>query len=149
MISEYFDYAEKFFVQLGKECKELGQFFGEDDTTRVVGRFRGNHGGSALFRPIGLEVFALVVSRMTSDMELSEAIALAAKLPRGLHQEPYPHLMWNPHNNTIVGGHKVTLREILLYMVGMNGRRFPASELLARYRRASGSGSAILPKKIV
>lgn len=145
-LEQYFSRARQFFEHLGVFFPELGQFFSADDTRPVVEQYRGSHGGSALYRPAGLDVFTLVISRMTQEMDLKPAIELAALLPRTLDRDPYPGLMWDPSNKTIMGGHKVTLREILLYMVGMNGPRYPAQVLLERYRQETGQPSARLPE---
>ena len=147
-LEEYFFHARRYFEHLGACFEELRQFFDASNTQSIVEEYRGSHGGSALFRPAGLEIFTLVVSRMTAEMDLDEAVKLAARLPRTLDREPYPRLMWDPINRTIMGGHKVTLREILLYMVGMNGTRYPARVLLERFRQATGRPSAELPEKV-
>jgi len=147
-LEHYFLYCRQFFEHLGFFFDELRQFFDASDTQPVVEEYRGSHGGSVLFRPAGLEIFTLVVSRMTREMDLDEAVELAARLPRTLDRDPYPRLMWDQDNKTIMGGHKVTLREILLYMVEMNGPRYPAPILLDRFRQATGRPSARLPEKV-
>ena len=43
--------------------------------------------------------------------------------------------MWDSNNKTILNGHKVTLREVLLYMIGKNARNYSEANLLERYRR--------------
>ena len=82
-------------------------------------------------------------------MSLEAAVGVAAGLPRKLDQAPYKRLMWDPNGGTIIGGRKVTLREILLYMVGMNGPRYPKPVLLERYRQATGRPNAELPERVV
>lgn len=144
----YFEHATSYFRWLRRHCSEMEAFFSADGTEVVVNRYRGSHGGNALFRPIGLEIFTRIVARLTKTMSLRHAVMLAARLPRDLNEEPYTGLMWDQDSKTILNGHKVTLREILCYMIGKNGKNYPEHVLLERYRRETGNGEIVLPKKI-
>ena len=58
---------------------------------------------------------------------------------------PYPAI------TTLIGQvntHRVTLREILCYMIGWNLGSYPEHELLRRYRRALGDDEVVLPARI-
>jgi DNA sulfur modification protein DndB len=145
-LEAYFKLAEEYFNQLGKRVEELGEFFAASDTKTVVTKQRGSHGGSALFRPIGLEIFTQIVAILTRNMSLAEAVKIAAKLPRTLSKAPYEGLMWDESNRTISNSHKVTLREILLYM--LNASTWSEKKLLERYRKESGVESVKLPAKV-
>ena len=122
-LDKYFKYANNYFEELRNNFIELNDFFTSNNTESIVKKYRGSHGGHVLFRPIGLEIFTRVVSKLTNSYSLSEAVTLAAKLPNDLTEEPYRWLMWDPMQNTMLNGHKVTLREILLFMVGKNDRK--------------------------
>ena len=148
-LDTYFEYAQELFVHLGKHFVELDEFFSTKDTNTVVKKYRGRHGGNALFRPIGLEIFTRIIARLTKDMTLAKSVKLAARLPRRLDEEPFEWLMWDSHKKTIVNGHKVTLREVLLYMLGKNARNYSEATLLERYRRETGRNRAKLPEKLV
>ncbi len=143
----YFEHARTYVRLLRDRFPELQEFFSSKDTEPVVRKYRGSHGGSALFRPIGLDIFTHVISRLTSRMSLQDAVELATKLPRCLSEEPYEQLMWNPNNQVMVNSHKVLLREILSYMVGVNSARYPISKLLDQYVRTTGKPS--LPRSVV
>ncbi len=147
-LTRYFEYAHQFFQLLGSTFDELGEFFAASNTQTIVRRYRNRRGGSALFRPIGLDVFTRIVCSMTRMMDVKEAVALAGQLPRSLDKAPFRRLMWDPHGGTILNGHRVTLRETLGYMAGMTPK-FPTDELLERYRRETGSDDAQLPPKVV
>ena len=56
--------------------------------------------------------------------------------------------MWDSNKKTILNGHKVTLREVLLYMIGKNAKNYSERRLLERYRRETGNDKAKLPDKI-
>ena len=148
-LDAYFEYAQRLFVQMGNNFEEIGEFFSTEDTLRVVKKYRGRHGGNALFRPIGLEIFARIIARLTNDMNLAKSIKLASRLPRSLNEEPFEWLMWDSNKKTILNGHKVTLREVLLYMLGKNARNYSEAKLLERYRRETGCNDAELPEKLV
>ena len=145
-LDAYFEYSKDLFIQLRENVEELDEFFSSKNTKRVVKKYRGSHGGSALFRPIGLEIFTRIVGRLTQHMSLTDAVKLAAKLPRKLTEAPYEGLMWDTNTRTISNSHKVTLREILLYMVGASKM---STEILAtRYRKEMGNEEAELPPPI-
>lgn len=146
-LQDYFTYAKNLFTHLREHFEELDRFFFAEDTEPVVKNYRGSHGGNALFRPIGLEIFMKIIARLTSDMSLREAVHRAAMLPRNLNLPPYVGLMWDTSNKAILNGHKVTLREILLYMVGKS--KFSEDELLERYRKETGNETIGLPKQVV
>lgn len=148
-LDKYLDYAVELFELFRSNFAELGEYFAAHDTEPVVREYRGAHGGSCLFRPIGLDLFARVVSRLTKDMSLSEAVRCAARLPTNLNEKPFDGLAWDTAKKTIMNGHKVTLREILLYMLGMNSKSFPEEKLLERYRLETGNDTAELPETLV
>ena len=146
-LNDYFSLANSYFAQLASCFEELGKFFDSTDSGPIARRFRGNHGGSAVFRPIGLEIFTRIIAKLTRTMALQDAVTVVAKLPRDLNHPPYETLMWDTSNKTISTAHKVTLREVLLYMIGASG--LPQGELLARYRKEMGKSNIALPKPIV
>ena len=146
-IDEYFSLATTYFEALRKSVNEVDEFFSAEDTTPIVEAHRGSHGGSMIFRPIGLEIFTRVVARLTVDSSLERAVDLAARLPRQLDAEPYAGLMWEPTSRTMLNGHKVTLREILLFMLGKTPR-FDHAVLVERYQKETGNVDAVLPQKL-
>ena len=148
-LDTYFDYSKSYFDRLRQNFDELERFFAASTTEGIVSNYRGSHGGNALFRPIGLEIYTRIVARLTTSMSLGQAVKLASMLPRDLDEEPYVGLMWDQSNRTILNGHKVTLREILCYMINKNAKSYPELELLRRYRRETGNDRASLPKKLL
>lgn len=147
-LDKYFNYSKSYFYLLGENFDELGEFFAALETRAVVSKYRGSHGGKALFRPLGLEIFTRILARLTNDMSLRQAIELASKLPRDLDIAPFAGLMWDTSSKTILAGHKVTLREVLCYMIGINTPDFSEDVLLNRYRRDTGNESVCLPRKL-
>ena len=118
-MSKYVDLAIRFFETSETHLKELGEYFRSDDRETVVGKFRGRHGGSVLFRPVGLEMFTYVIARLTGDMSLEQAVRHAWWLPRTLSEFPYAGLMWDSNTRTVSSTHKVLIRDLLLHMAGV------------------------------
>jgi len=147
-LDSYFNFSKDFFVQLSKHLYELKEFFNASNTTRVVKKYRGNHGGSVLFRPVGLGIFVRVIALLTKDMSLADAIKIAGRLPRELNKIPYKGLIWDVNTKRIlnVGKNKVTLREILLYMVGAS--TMSDEDLMKRYREEIGDEKVELPATV-
>jgi len=148
-LDEYFEFSKEFFYQLSKNLNELKEFFDATNTSEVVKRYRGNHGGSILFRPLGLSIFVHFIALLSKQRLLPDAIKLAAKLPRELNKAPYSGLVWDNTTNRILNSssHKVTLRKILLYMVGQSDTS--EEDLIQRYRRDLGNEKEELPDKIL
>ena len=144
-LNAYCSIARQLFEGLRDGFPELGDFFAATDTEIVVRKHRGRHGGSALFRPVGLSTFVAIVARLTQEKDLGPAIAEAAKLPRGLDEAPYAGLIWDPRRRTVPRRGQVTLRDVLLHMLG----RFEGdeSDLLKRYRMATDD-NAELPARV-
>ena len=143
-LDDYFAFAKDIFVKMRQGFKELDEFFSAEDTIPVVQRYRNVN---ALFRPVGLEAFATIISRLSESMSLADACDLAAKLPRSLASPPYRGLMWNPTLQTISNRHKVTTRELLLYMLGRS--TMAPKELLERYRKETDDNTIEFPQRVI
>ncbi len=148
----YFEYATEFVALLRTYFPELDEFFTSYDVEHTVRMYRGDDEGNALYRPIGLDVFAQIIARVTQETSLSEAIAIASSLPRKLNDPPYTGLIWQPPSGTnagrIITRNKVAAREILSYMIGRNGSSYSPARLLELYRRETGNPEATLPSQL-
>lgn len=146
-LQEYFDLSQRFFKLMGKNFEELGEFLTAKDSEIIVKKHRGSHGGDALFRPIGLAVITKVIAHLSNTHSLEESIKLAGKLTTSLSEEPFEGLMWDSASKRIDNTNKVTLREVLLYMLGAS--KLKDSKLLERYQRDLGDDTATLPHPLV
>ena len=146
-LDHYFQFSESYFRLLSKHFPELKSFFSAKNSSLIVNKYRGSHGGNALFRPIGLEIFTKIIIALSNKMSLEEAIKQTALLPRIITQAPYKGLMWDTSNQTISNAHKVTLREILLYMVGHS--KLPKTTLTEKYRKETGNPKINLPAQVI
>lgn len=146
-LKAYLDLATLYFKEMAKNFTEVDEFFKAQDTESVVSKHRGKHGGSIMYRPIGQKAFVEIVERLTADgLSLTQAIKKASKLPTDLTAKPYCDLVWNASTETISNSHVVTLREVLLYMIGHS--KFSEVTLVKRYRKDSGDETATLPNII-
>lgn len=146
-LTKYFKHAERYLLLLRDNFAELDSFFSSRSPESVVKKYRGSHGGSILFRPIGLEVVTRVIARLTRSMDLNDAVELAGCLPRDITTRPYLDLAWDASRKTITNAHKATLREVLLHMLGEYSKWKP-DKLLERYRKDTGNAEIALPKRV-
>ncbi len=148
-LEQYFQLATDFFREMADNFAELREFFEAENPEIIVKRYRGTAYDSAMFRPIGLDIFAQIVAKLTTQpgINVPEAIRLSAKLPRTLSDMPYEGLMWDANTKRVTNANRVTLREILLYMLGVT-TNISKIDLLERYRRDTGDGSRELPPKV-
>ena len=149
-LDRYFEYSKEFFVQLRSHFPEFDEFFSACRTSEVVRRYRGREEGNALYRPVGLDIFTEIITRVTQAKALDDAIATVAKLPRALNNPPYSRVIWDPDTGTMITGaaRKVTAREILAYMIGRNRSAYTEEKLLERYRRDTGDAEVELPTRL-
>lgn len=143
----YFELANNYISLLAKNFAEFRSFLKSPNPTDIVTKHRGAHGGKIIFRPAGLDMLTRVVARLTKTMSLEEAVKLTSKLPRDLTSAPFATLMWNTTTQTIGNSNNVTLREVLMNMVGVS--KLSEAALLARYRKAMGDEHAQLPAKVI
>ena len=146
-LEKYFSLSKKYFLLLGKQFPTLAEFFAAAETEPIVKKHRGTHGGDALFRPIGLAIFAEIIAKLSKSYSLEKSIELLGKLPTKLSDAPFEGLMWSSASQRIDNSNKVTLREVLLYMV--DNSKWRDAILVERYRRDLGDDQAELPEKVV
>lgn len=146
-LDKYYELATTYFRLLGESFPALQEFYNAHTTEDVVKKHRGNHGGDACYRPLGLTVFSEIIAKLSKDCELEDAIDLASNLPTKLSEAPYKGLMWDPSGKRIIGSNRVTLREVLLYMI--DEAKIKDATLLERYRSALGQEDAQLPERVI
>lgn len=146
-LDEYFKLSKQFFQLLGKQFDALAEFFAANGTEAVVKKYRGSHGGDALFRPIGLAIFTEIIAKLSKQHSFKKSIELVGKLPTKLTDAPFEGLMWNSASQRIDNTNRVTLREVLLYM--LDSANYKDKTILERYRRDLGDEAAELPAKVI
>ena len=146
-LNEYFELAKNYISLLEQNFAEFRSFLNASNPASVVAKHRGSHGGKVIFRPVGLDMLTRVVAKLSKTMSLEDAVKLASRLPRDLTAAPYATLLWNKTTQTIGNSNNVTLREVLMYMVGVS--KLSDSTLLVRYRKAMGDDNSQLPARVI
>lgn len=146
-LNAYFELAKSYISLLSENFTEFRSFLNAASPSTVVAKHRGAHGGKLIFRPVGLDMLTRVVAKLTKSLPLEDAVKLASKLPRDLTSAPFATLLWKATTQTIGNSNNVTLREVLLHMVGVS--KLSEATLLARYRKAMGDENAQLPAKVI
>ena len=150
-LDEYYNFASTYFKLLSGAAPELGDFFKATNGAPIVAANRHAKGGSILFRPVGLTMFALIAEVLVRNMELTEAAKLLGKLPRSLSAAPYKGLLWDPSSGTLNLKRQALVRRILLYMLGKHGGNISVATLRADISSVTGEAPAKikLPAKVV
>lgn len=150
-LDDYRDFAIRYFTLLGDTFKHLGQYFASAEPERIVKRYRTASGGSVLFRPVGLTIFARVIGAIARERSLKRAVVLAGHLPTDLNSEPYRGLLWNSSTRTVEVRRQVLVRRLLLYMVGMISGKKKIYKLRADLAKALDLSlqDCALPERII
>lgn len=149
-LDKYYNYAVEYFHMLAGVAPELAAFFEASNGGPVVAANRHEDGGSVLFRPVGLTMFALIADVLVKEMDLKAAIKLMGKLPRDLRKAPYKDLLWEGSSGTLNLKRQALVRRLLLYMLGYAGRGVTMASLRSEISRATGEAvsKVQLPKRV-
>jgi DNA sulfur modification protein DndB len=150
-LSGYREFAVRYFDCLATAFPELEEYFGSDNPEEVVRRHRHAEGGSVLFRPVGLVIFANLAAAAGKDRTLEEVVGLLARLPTDLSAEPYRDLLWNSAARTMDLRRQVLVRRLLLYVLGLIRGTNEIAKLKADVARVRGiePNAVTLPEKVV
>ncbi|MES3150933.1 DGQHR domain-containing protein [Sphingomonas faeni] len=149
-LEEYYNYAIGYFSLLEKSVPELAAFFKASNGANVVAAQRTDVGGSVLFRPVGMTMFAHIAETLVKSMDLPDAIKLMGRLPRDLNKAPYKDLLWDRSSGTLNLKREPLVRRLLLYTLGYANRSVTAASLRAEISKATGEAAYTikLPVKI-
>lgn len=148
-LEKFHGYAMKFFEALAQSFPAIGELFSSTSPARVTQRFRGENGGHALFRPVGLNAFTTVAIAFAKHHEvtLPEAVRQLAVLPTDLSARPYRGVVWDADRKKMVVTGKKVLVDLLAYMVGLPT---DLEKLRLAYAKATGSDVTLrLPNKVL
>lgn len=95
-VDEFYAIANEFWCAITRSYSEL-----EEITKSNTAELRSNSGGSALFRPIGLQIIAKTILKLHSQgLSYAESANRVAKIPTELSNSPWVGLIWNASNPT-------------------------------------------------
>lgn len=141
----YRQFAIRYFTLLAAAFPELKKYFASRKPAEVVKTYRHHNGGSVLFRPVGLTMFAHLTEVAVKEHTLEEAVSLLSKLPTDLSASPYVDLLWNPSTRTLDLRRQALVRRLLLYALGFTKSQNKLTKLTADVAKARG----IEPKDVV
>lgn len=147
-LDSYYKYAERYFESISNVFPEVKELFHSTEPALVTQKYRGEHGGHLLYRPVGLLIFTNVVISYSRyhDISLNEAVDKLSCLPTQINSNPYRGVIWDPDRKKMILTGKKTMTDLLTYLVGL-----PVSieKLSASYAKALGeTGTINLPTKI-
>lgn len=148
-LDNYYDYALKFFKKLSDSFPEVQELFLSAEPALVTQKYRGEHGGHLLFRPIGLIIFTKVAILYSKnyDCSLFESVSKLSIIPTKLNSRPYRNIIWDPIRNKIISSGRTLAIELLSYMLDISSN---TDKLKINYAKAHGESIAKeLPKKII
>ncbi|MBL7648114.1 MAG: DGQHR domain-containing protein [Candidatus Hydrogenedentes bacterium] len=143
-LDAYYNTATGFFELLGKYNKPLGRYFAaKNNSEGIVRANRHAKGGHILFRPQGLKIVTEIISELTHEMSLEQAVLAASKLPTELAEAPYKGVLWLDEASKIQTKADAVTRDYLLQKLGkLSAER--KRTLNARWK--SFSGGRNMPK---
>ena len=127
-----------------KYVSSLDDVLGSNPEEERASKYRGEHGGQILFRPIGLQAFAGALGRLRSEkVDLETAIRSLCELPMEISESPWNYVFWNPNTKRMISQKQniAVAEDIFLHMLGyeLKGNR---SDLRTRYNNLFDDPSA-------
>lgn len=116
-LNAYYDLAWAFFACLKQNFGSLNEYFKSATPSRIVKRYRGDFGGSVMFRPIGLVLMTEVIASLAKTRSMPDAVKMASGLPQTLSEPPYENVLWDKRRG-MGNQRKALVRDLLLYMLG-------------------------------
>ena len=134
-----------------KYVSSLDDVLGSNPEEERASKYRGEHGGQILFRPIGLQAFAGALGRLRSEkVDLEIAIRSLCELPMEISEPPWNYVVWNPKTKRMISQKQniAVAEDIFLHMLGYEpkGNR---SDLQTRYNNLFDDPSADPFKSLV
>lgn len=148
-LDSFYNYAEKYFESISNVFPEVKELFLSEEPALVTQKYRGEHGGHLLYRPMGLLIFTNVVILYAKyhDISLSEAIIKLSCLPTQLNSNPYRGVIWDSDRKKMISTGKKTMTDLLTYLMGLPVN---LDKLSISYAKALGEdGPLTLPTKIL
>lgn len=148
-LDSLYKYAEMYFESVARIFPEVEELFLSDEPALVTQKYRGEHGGHLLFRPIGLLIFtSLAVSYSRyHDLSLSVAVEKLSYLPTDINSNPYRGIIWDPDRKKMISTGKKTMIDLLSYLFDLPVN---IDKLSVSYAKALGEAGAVkMPTKIL
>ncbi len=122
----------------------LDDVLGSNPEEERASKYRGEHGGQILFRPVGLQAFASALGGLCSKgVDLETAIKSLCELPMEISEPPWINVIWNPNTKRMISQKQniAIAEDIFLHMLGY-APRGNRSDLRTRYNNLFDDPSA-------
>lgn len=139
-VDMYCQIAATYFDALAETFHEVMDCFKSNPHSKIIRRYRHSNGGHILFRPVGLRLYADLVSEyikleypMKIDhykdydpkikrrviRRLRRAVLEFQDIPVELEKSPYHYLFWRPETKSMLSTRRGLVRDILLHRYGL------------------------------
>jgi DNA sulfur modification protein DndB len=137
VVDDLYNLVVCFFDALARERPEFAEFVKATNPAAVTKKYRDSH---ALYRPIGLEIFAEVAAKRAARLSVSIDVAVSdvAKLPFHLGKPPFRGLFWDPTTSTVIPKNRALTRDLIAFAMSEHVRRSPQQLQAAVDERAKG-----------
>lgn len=150
-ISEYINFGENFFLDLGDHFPEFKEYLESKKPESVIKKYRNELGGHILFRPAGLRLVTEVIAHLmqVERLEYETALEQVSLIPTSLVNEPYKGVLWLNEQKRMNTGKRSLCRQLLLYM--LNAKKGYPVDIRDKYALQLGTELSMtaLPKKII
>jgi DNA sulfur modification protein DndB len=119
-IEGYYEFSIEFFKLMFSTFNPLKEYSKAGGEAEAVKKYRGKHGGSVLFRPLGLAIVVELIAGLMGDgKDLKLAMKLVSGLELDLNAEPFVNTLWDPNLERINPKFRVLARDKLLVDLGV------------------------------
>jgi len=137
-LDQWYGYASEFFQCLHASFGCYRKFCdAAQDFADITATQRGTHGGSVLFRPIGLIIFVDVISQFRElyEADIATIVAHCARLGWVLTEPPFVDIIWDSQAGRMATGTKILCRDLVVFMLGEHEH---TDSLAKKYAKAKG-----------
>lgn len=115
------EYADKYFLLLKENFKEIKEYFNSNTPKNIVAKYRHDKGGSILFRPAGLLLFADLIFEYLKihNCKIENAFKAVSNLNTNMSETPYNITIWSTSENKLNLKRRPLLFLILKYQLGL------------------------------
>ena len=115
LIKKYREYALQFFECLAENYQEIGKYYSHKNFEKYASRQREK--GHLLFRPVGLKLFANLLSKFEGK-DIADRFSQIKEVPYSLYDKPYFGLLMSEHGK-MQDGNEAKVRNLIFHALGL------------------------------
>ena len=131
VLKEYYKSAAHFWDLMIKNFDPLQELLEEPIAKEMASKYRHEHGGHLLFRPVGISsISSAIRSLMDKDFQLKNIIFKISEMEMLLDNEPWKGLLWEPNLKRMIMQKKnrKIASQLLIYMTDVDLPQFGLNE---------------------